>query len=261
MAPCKRQVKATRHLICSSCSNWVDFVKSGCEKSWAEVQAGSFSFECRGCTKMKELEVELEQLRLLIVAMVGREQVGCASVSGGGTVDDKVGEDDERDARESSLQPGRRLRGGKVTGHRERGRKETGCRETGRKEMGRKEMGGKTNGSKERGVGETVAKESGGKETIVKMMGVRETGEKLSGGKATGAQVSQEMGGKGDRFMSEKEPDNSLPPSDKARGQYVMEGIHQKSYSEAVIEGVRKRARVFVGDSIARKTDSLKQGR
>ena len=55
-----------------SCSNCVDFVKS-----WAEVQADSFSFECRGCTRMKELEVELEQLRLLVVAVVGREQVGC----------------------------------------------------------------------------------------------------------------------------------------------------------------------------------------
>ena len=36
-----------------------------------------------------------------------------------------------------------------------------------------------------------------------------------------------------------------------------MEGIHRKSYSEAVIEGVRKRARVFVGDSIVRKTDRV----
>ena len=45
---------------------------------------------------MKELEVELEQLRLLIVVRCG---------SGGGTVD-KVGEDDEGDARESSPQPG-----------------------------------------------------------------------------------------------------------------------------------------------------------
>ena len=109
MAPCKRQLKATRHLICGSCSNWVDFVKSGCKKSWAEVQADSFSFECRGCTKTKELEVELEELRLLVVAMVGREQGGCASSSGGGTVDDKVGKD-TRDARESSPQPGRKLR-------------------------------------------------------------------------------------------------------------------------------------------------------
>ena len=98
--------------------NWVDFVKSRCEKSWTEVQADSFSFECRGCTRMKELEVELEQLRLLVVAVVGRDQVGCASGYGGGTVDDKVGEDDKRDARESSPQPWRRLRGGKVTGRR-----------------------------------------------------------------------------------------------------------------------------------------------
>ena len=130
MAPCKRQLKTTRHLICGSCSNWVDFVKSGCEKSWAEVQADSFSFECRGCTKMKELEVELEELRLLVVAMVGREQGGCASSSGGGTVDDKVGKD-TRYARESSPQPGRKLRGGKVTGRRETGHKETGRKGTG----------------------------------------------------------------------------------------------------------------------------------
>ena len=68
-----------------------------------------------------------------------REQVGCASGSDGGTVDDKVGEEDERDARESSPQPGRRLRGGKVTGSRETERKETGRKETGRKETGRKE--------------------------------------------------------------------------------------------------------------------------
>ena len=189
--------KGSRHLICGSCSNWVDFVKSGCEKSWAEVQADSFSFECRRCTRMKELEGELEQLRLLVVAVVGREQVGCASGSGVETVD-KVGEDDERVARESSPQPGRRLRGGKVTGQ-----KETGRRETGRKETRRKEMGGKTNGSKERGMGETVAKELGGEEKIVKVMGVREMGGKVSGGKVIGAQVSQETGGKGDRLMSE----------------------------------------------------------
>ena len=72
-------------------------------------------------------------------------------------------------------------------------------------------------------------------------------------GKVTGAQVNQATGGKCDMFMSEGEPDNSLPPSDKTAGQNVMEGIHRKSYSEAV----RKRARVFVGDSIVRKTDRV----
>ena len=78
-----------------------------------------------------------------------------------------------------------------------------------------------------------------------------------TGGKATGAQVSQETGGNGEMLMRERDPDNSLPPSDKAAGQTVMEGINRKSYSEAVIEGVRKRARVFVGDSIFRKTDRV----
>ena len=80
----------------------------------------------------------------------------------GGTVNDKVGEDDERDARVSSPQPWRRLSGGKVTGRRETGRKETGRRETGRKETRRKEMGGKTNGSKERGVGGDSSEGVGG---------------------------------------------------------------------------------------------------
>ena len=57
---------------------------SGCEKFWAEVQKDSICFERSGCTRMKELEVDLEQLRLLVVAVVGREQVFCASGSGGG---------------------------------------------------------------------------------------------------------------------------------------------------------------------------------
>ena len=60
------------------------------------------------------------------------------------TVDDKVGEDDQRDATENSPQPDRRLRGGKMTGR----------KETGQKETGRKEPGGTTTGAKERGVWE-----------------------------------------------------------------------------------------------------------
>ena len=46
-----------------------------------------------------------------------------------------------------------------------------------------------------------------------------------------------------------------ITPRDKTAGHNVMEGIHRNIYSEAVIEGVRKRARVFVGNSIVRKTD------
>ena len=69
----------------------MDVIKSGGEKSWAEFQGDGFSFECRGCTRMKELEVELQQFRLLVVAVGGREPVGCASGSGRGRVEYKVG--------------------------------------------------------------------------------------------------------------------------------------------------------------------------
>ena len=82
-------------------------------------------------------------------------------------------------------------------------------------------------------------------------MRVRETG-----GKEVGVQVSRVTGGEGDMLTGERETDNRLP-SDKAAGQNVREGIHRKSYSEAVIEGVSKRARVFLGDSIVRKTDKV----
>ena len=249
MAPWKRQLKATRHVICGSCSNWVDFVKSGCEKSWAEVQADSFNFECRGCARMKEIEVELEELRLLVVAMVGREQGSCASSSGEGTVDDKVGKD-TRDARESSPQPGRKLRGGKVTGH----------RETGRKETGRKGTGGKTTGVKERGVGETGGKEKGVGETGGKTTGVKERGVGETGGKTTGVKERgvAETGGKEKGVGETGGKEKGVGETEgKGSGQNVMEGIERKSYSAAVIEGVRKRARVFVGDSIVRKTDRV----
>ncbi|KAI0224963.1 hypothetical protein LSAT2_024074 [Lamellibrachia satsuma] len=125
-----------------------------------------------------------------------------------------------------------------------------GHRETGRKETGRKGTGGKTTGVKERGVGETGGKEkgvgeTGGKTTGVKERGVAETGGKEkgvgeTGGKTTGVKERGvgETGGK-EKGVGETEG--------KGSGQNAMEGIERKSYSAAVIEGVRKRARVFVG--------------
>ena len=107
---------------------------------------------------MKELEVEMERLRLLVVALVEREDVGCASGSSGGTVDDKVGEGDEVGARESSHQPGRRLKGYKVTGWKETGRNETGRKETGGKTLKTKDTRGKETGAAVPG-----AKETGGR--------------------------------------------------------------------------------------------------
>ena len=47
----------------------------------------------------------------------------------------------------------------------------------------------------------------------------------------------------------------NMLPGDTTAGLNATGGIQRKSYSEVVIEGVRRRTRVFVGDSIFRKTD------
>ena len=71
MAPCKLRVKAARHLICDSCDNWVDFAKSRCDESWAEVQADSFSFECWGVKKIKGGE-EWTEAATFVIDGIGR---------------------------------------------------------------------------------------------------------------------------------------------------------------------------------------------
>ena len=127
-----------------------------------------------------------------------------------GTVDDKVAEVDDRGTGESSPQPVRRLRGGKVTGLKETGGKTTGAKQTG---------GSEGEGSKKK-------REWGGKATVL-----RETGAN-----ATSAQENQETGGKGDTLMGEREMDNTLP-GDKTAAQNATEVIQHKNYTEVVIEG------------------------
>ena len=82
---------------------------------------------------MKGLQLEMERQRQLVLALVGREEVG-ASGSGCRSLDDKVWGGDERDARRAHLSPETwswKLSGGKVTGWMETGRKETERKEIG----------------------------------------------------------------------------------------------------------------------------------
>ena len=127
-----------------SCGNWVDFVKSGCEKSWAEVQADSFSFECRGCAKMKGIEVEIERLRQLIAGIGGKGRGGLCQWFrwGGGQWMIKCGEAMRGMLGRAHLS----LRGG-----REKVRRQDVKRREGLKTMVGKAMGAKETGRREMG--------------------------------------------------------------------------------------------------------------
>ena len=36
----RRRGVASRHLVCASCSSWIQFHSSGCDTAWAETRGG-----------------------------------------------------------------------------------------------------------------------------------------------------------------------------------------------------------------------------
>ena len=75
----------------------------------------------------------------------------------------------------------------------------------------------------------------------------------VTGGKG---EKNKETGGKGtvDMFTGKKEADNMVPSGNTA-GQNMTDRNRPKSYSDVVIEGVTRKVRMFMGDSMVRKTD------
>ena len=70
MAPNRRKVVASRHLVCGNCSSWIQFESSGCGKTWAETRGESFAFTCKGCTEVTALVKEVEGLRQMVEDMM-----------------------------------------------------------------------------------------------------------------------------------------------------------------------------------------------
>ena len=70
MAPKKRKVAVSKHLICCNCCSLVHSVSSGCGKTWAETRGESFVFTCKGCTEVKGLVKEVEGLKQMVEEMM-----------------------------------------------------------------------------------------------------------------------------------------------------------------------------------------------
>ena len=68
MPPIKRP-PPSRHLVCASCSSWIQFDTSGCTKSWAEMSRGACAFTCKGCWQAARLICELGDLRQIMDSM------------------------------------------------------------------------------------------------------------------------------------------------------------------------------------------------
>ena len=197
MAPCKRQVKARRHLVCNHCHSLVDFAVSGCGKTWSETTEEGFTFQCLGCWKVDCLTAELARLTDIVKGMESGGRVIARKTNG---------------ERTTGNMTCRKVTGEKVTVEKEGGTMGQDMREV-------DATGGKTNGRKEVRVDVTTWKS-----------------------------ITRTMTGRRDR----KEKNNR----ESGRGKVSNQGdAKRRSYSEAVIEGALRKERVFMGDSILRKTD------
>ena len=70
MAPNRRKVVASRHLVCGNCRSLIQFVSSGCGKTWTETIGESFAFTCKRCTEVTALVKEVEGLRRVVEDMM-----------------------------------------------------------------------------------------------------------------------------------------------------------------------------------------------
>ena len=68
MAPNRRRIVGSRHLVCGNCASWIQHESSGCEK-WAGTRGEGFVFTCNGCTEMAALAKEVEGLRQMVEDM------------------------------------------------------------------------------------------------------------------------------------------------------------------------------------------------
>ena len=224
MAPCKRQVKARRHLVCDYCHSFVDFALSGCTKSWAETMEEDFTFQCTGCCKVECLTVELARLTDIVKGL----EMKITKESDGRGRNEQCSHKKDED---------RRLRGGRVSARKtngERTRESMACRKvTGEKVT--VDEGGGTMGQERREVHVTGGKVNGRKEVRVNVP----KGKSITG------------------MMTRRKDAGKKGTTEKAGGRKVNDQLDatRRSYSEAVIEGAPRTERVFMGDSILRKTD------
>ena len=219
MAPCKCQEKAKRNLTCSSCDSWVDFAKSGCVNSWVEVQADEFKFVCCECKTVTCLQEQANELRQMILMMTGQ---GEKEDSRGGENEESIG-----NVRENA---GKKKEDGK--------RKSVQQRED-KRVSGEGLSGGKiVEDVERREKGKTVdqKKKDSRRQSVQQKRDKRVSGEGLPSGKTV------EVDGRGERGHSMQQ----------ANGKPVM--LQERSFTGVVSQGKARNDRIFMGDSIIRKS-------
>ena len=260
MAPKKRKVAVSRHLICCNCSSWVHFVSSGCGKTWAVTRGKSFVFTCKGCTEVKVLVKEVEELKQMVEEMT--EKVT------GLRLEDKGEETDSRVAKTGANQESEEAAGNVRTEEMITGVEDEGeIRTEERKAI---YAGTPLNMA-------THAYTKNQESPVGKEIDLRQWDTLIFKGEHAENEhwrlVEDRNGQVGyapaaflmvildttaeeqERYATEKGQWNSTE-DDRIGGRIGEEGERRKSYSAAVIDGIKRTTTIYVGDSIIRKSDA-----
>ena len=255
MAPKKRKVAVSKHLICCNCSCWVHFVSSGCGKTWAETRGESFVFTCKGCTEVKGLEKEVEGLKKMVEEMT--EKVT------GLRVEDKGEETESRVTKTGANHESEEAAGNVRTEEMITGVEDEGeIRTEERKEIcdGTPLMATHAyTKNKESPVGKELDLRQW--DTLI-FKGQHADNDHWSLVEDRNGEVGYAPAGFLvvilDTTAEEQESDATKKGQENSteENRIGQEGERRKSYSAAVIDGIKRNSTIYVGYSIIRKTDS-----
>ena len=262
MGQSKRKVVpvASRHLVCLNCKSWVDFKSSGCGKTWAETRGESFAFTCKGCTEVTVLVKEVEGLKQMVEDMMMGKVTRMRFEDKGEETESrvtKIGANQEREEAADNFRTEETITGVEDEGE---------IRTEERKEI----WSGAT-------LMATHAYTRNPESPIGKEINLQKWDTLVFKGEHAENEhwrlVEDRYGQVGyapaaflvvilDTTAEEEESDATKKGQENSTednqigGRIGQEGERRKSYSAAVIDGIKRNATIYVGDSIIRKTDS-----
>ena len=294
MAPKKRKITASRHLVCGNCRSWIQFESSGCGKTWAETRGKGFEFTSKGCTEVTALVKEVEGLKQMVEDIMekfaGLRVEDKGEETGSSVTMTGVNQDREDQAREEAA--GNTRTEETITGDEDKGEIRTEETITGVEDEGEIRTEETITGVEDEGEIRTEErKEICSGATLMATHAYTRNPESPIG-KEIDLQQWETLVFKGlhaenehwrlveDRHgqvgyapaaflvvildTTEGEEENDATKKGQVNsteenrigGRIGQEGERRKSYSAAVIDGKKRKDTIYVGDSIMRKTDS-----
>ena len=267
---------ASRHLVCGTCSSWLQFDTLGCTIPWAEMK-GSTVFKCNGCTEVARLVGEVEDRRKMVESLK-RMVTGQGLEETSGETGDREATLKEAEEREKCV--GEKTAERSSSEDRDNDIEMEGEHGTEEEDTGRQLLDGKglRPGTHMRATHNYTKNPSGpvGNEldlmegdTLVYLMEHDDNeswwlAEDVKGqvGYVPAAYLMIILDETQHEEESRKEGHDKRTDGTKIGGEMGQDGERRKSYSAAVIDGCERTTTIYVGDSIVRKTDgSLSKGK